>query len=238
MHIGGENTPSTVHQFASSTTNSSNQAIFDDIDQALLEGSGNQHRLSAWGHINKIALKGENNNFTINSEKGISQLGATGSNQTATISNYGNTTTPSEAYLNGEKSVWRYQGDGQQRLFVGGKNNKVTLVTSSTIEKPGLNQDDKLVLAGNGNQITADTGTGDDTITIKLAKGGFKTEVDGGEGKNTLLLEKGNWRTRKLADGTTEYTRFDADSPNEKVLQTVKVKNFGQAQFIDPKPVD
>jgi hypothetical protein len=237
MHFGGEQ-PSSINQFVSSTTNSSNQATFQNMEEALLEGSGNQHRLTTWGHLNKIALKGEDNNFNLNSYEGIGQLGATGLNQTGTIANMGNTAKPSEAYLNGEASVWRYQGDGQQKLFVGGKNNKVTLVTSSLEAKAGINQNDKLVLAGSGNNIVADTGAGDDTIQIKTAAGGFKADLDGGAGNNTLLLEAGNWRSRKVEDGVTVYTRTEGGAnPTGSIVQTVRAKNFGQARFITAPPM-
>jgi len=235
MHFGGEN-PSSINQFVSSTTDSSNQSVFQNINQALLEGTGNQHRLSSWGHINKIALKGEDNNFNISSDEGISQLGATGNNQTANITNFGNTTLPSEAYLNGEQSVWRYQGDGQQRLFVGGKNNKVTLITNSTNSQAGINLDDKFVLAGDGNQIVANTGIGNDVVQVKIAKG-FKAELDGGAGHNTLQLEAGNWRSRLLEDGSTLYTRLDDANPSGSPVQTVRAINFGKAQFIDAPPM-
>lgn len=232
VHVGGEQT-SNIKQFVSSTKDSNNQATFDTVEEALLEGTGNQHKLTTWGSLGKIALKGEDNQFTINANEGIEKLGATGINQTGSITNKGNKTTPSVAYLNGEASQWQYDGDGQQRLFVGGKNNNVTLVTSTVEPKSGLNQDDKLVLAGKGNYIVADTGAGDDTVQVKLADGEFKAELEGGEGNNTLLLEAGNWRSRKLADGTTIYTRTDASNPNGQPVQTVVAKHFGKVRLIE-----
>jgi hypothetical protein len=232
MHFGGEK-PSNINQFVSGTTESSNQSVFQNMAEGLLEGSGNHHRLTTWGHLGKIALKGENNQFNLNSYEGIGQLGTTGLNQTATITNMGNTTKPSEAYLNGEASVWRYQGDGQQQLFVGGKNNKVTLVTSSATEKAGLNQNDDIVLAGTGNQIVADSGAGDDTVQVKLAKG-FKADLDGGAGNNTLYFEAGNWQTKRLDDGVTVYTRKEGAGANGAVVQTIRARHFESAQFMPP----
>jgi hypothetical protein len=236
MHVGGDTTPSSINQFASSTTTSSNTAVFQNVEEALLEGTGNQHRLKSFGHINKIALKGEENNFTISSEEGIRQLGAVGNHQSGTITNLGNTTSPSEAYLNGEGSAWRYQGDGQQQVFVGGNNNTVTLVTGASSPTTRSHKSNKFVFAGNGNDITASTGDNDDIVKVKKAKG-FKAEIDGGEGNNTLQLEKGKWHTRRAEEGVTVYTRIDENNPNGKPLQTVRAKNFKDAQFIDAKAI-
>jgi hypothetical protein len=227
----------TVNQFVSGTTNSYNQSTFNNVKEGLLEGSGNTHALTTWGTLDKIALKGDNNDFTISANSGIGKLGAVGENQQGKIFNFGNTNTPSEAYLNGNNSAWQYIGDGQQQVFVGGKNNHVTVVTSDTTDKKGLNQNDYLVLAGKGNNIIAETGAGNDTVKIKLADG-MKAELEGGIGKNTLILEKGNWKTKRLADGTTVYMRTGSTAtdttPTE--LQVIKARNFGAVQYVAATP--
>jgi hypothetical protein len=227
----------TVNQFVSGTTNSYNQSTFNNVKEGLLEGSGNTHALTTWGTLDKIALKGDNNDFTISANSGIGKLGAVGENQQGKIFNFGNTNTPSEAYLNGNNSAWQYIGDGQQQVFVGGKNNHVTVVTSDTTDKKGLNQNDYLVLAGKGSNIIAETGAGNDTVKIKLADG-MKAELEGGIGKNTLILEKGNWKTKRLADGTTVYMRTGSTAtgttPTE--LQVIKARNFGAVQYVAATP--
>lgn len=227
----------TVNQFVSGTTNSYNQSTFNNVKEALLEGSGNTHALTTWGTLDKIALKGDNNDFTISANGGIGKLGAVGENQQGKIFNFGNTHTPSEAYLNGDSSAWQYIGDGQQQIFVGGKNNHVTVVTSDTADKKGINQNDYLVLAGKGNNIIAETGAGNDTVKVKLADG-MKAELEGGIGNNTLILEKGNWKTKRLADGTTVYTRSGstASSTTPTELQVIKARNFGSVQYVTATP--
>jgi hypothetical protein len=203
---------------------------------------GNTHNFTAFGRVEQIALEGEKNNYVVNVNSGIGKLGVAGLGQQARINNTGNTTKPSEAYLNGENSSWQYQGDGQQRLFVGGKNNHVVLITSTLTDKPNLNQDDKLVLAGKGNTIIADTGVGNDTVQIKIADG-QTVDVEGGAGKNTLLLEKNPnfvWKTKKLNDaqGTVLYTRHRANAPNSDALQTIRATQFQTFRTIDEQPND